>query len=133
MVDQVLLVVHANMPPSERDWARLITVRDANRHRLRATLVVAPPRAKLDASQRSDVATFMRSTGGGIAVITDSALVRGVALALSLLGLKVRAYAPREITVALDFCGVLASRRDDMCRRIEALQAQLSGMTKGAA
>lgn len=133
MVDQVLLVVHADMPPAPRDWARLITVRDANRHRLRATLVVAPPRAKLSAEQRSDVVNFMRSTGGGIAVLTDSALVRGVARAVGLLGLQVRAYAPSEVGSALDFCGVPEPRRADLQRRIDALKAQLAGMAKAAA
>ncbi|RYZ09815.1 MAG: hypothetical protein EOO73_02730 [Myxococcales bacterium] len=133
IVDQVLLVVHADMPPSAHDWARLITVRDANRLRIRATLVVAPPRASLSAQQRSDVVSFMKSTGGGIAVLTDSALVRGVARALGLLGLRVRAYAPLEIASALDFCGVTEPRREDLRRRIAALQAQLAGMTKAPA
>src|SRR6187402_2229270 len=50
IVDQVMLIVHADVPPSDSDWTRLQVVRDANRAKLRSTLVIAPPRASINAA-----------------------------------------------------------------------------------
>jgi hypothetical protein len=126
IVEHVILVVHADMPPSEADWARMVVVRNANRDRLRSTLVVAPPRASINASQRSDVAQFMKGTGSSIAVVTDSALIRGVARAVGFLGVQVRAFQPSEMANALNFLVVPPSRHADMLRRIEGMKAQLA-------
>jgi hypothetical protein len=86
IVDHVLVIVHADVPPADDDWSRLVLVRNANRQKIRGNLVIAPPRASINAAQRADVAAFTRETGILIAVVTESALVRGVALAIGLLG-----------------------------------------------
>jgi len=127
IVDHVLLIVHADVPPSDADWARLIVVRNANRDKLRGNLVLAPPRANINPSQRADVAQFMKETGASIAVVTDSALIRGVARAVGFLGVKVRAFAPAELKSALEFLSVPASRNAEFTRRIEIMKAQLGG------
>lgn len=121
-----MLVVHADIPPDEHDWARMTVVRNANRARIRGTLVIAQPRASLSASQRADVAQFMKSTGTSVAVVTDSALIRGVARAVAFLGVNVRAFAPAELPDALGFLLVPQAKQSDMLRRIEAMQAQLA-------
>ena len=130
IVDQVLLVVHADVAPSDGDWARLLVVRNANRAKLRNTLVVAPPRASINAAQRADVAKFMKETGTGVAVLTDSALVRGVAMAVGFLGVKVRAFAPNALTAALDFLMIPESRHAIFIHRVEALRAQLASAAR---
>jgi len=129
-VDQVMLIVHANVPPDDGDWARMVLVRNARRDKIRGILVVAPPRASINASQRADVAQFIKQAGIGIAVLTDSALIRGVALAVSLVGVKVRAFAPAELDRALEYLGMAASRHADMTRRIEALKVQLNSRSR---
>jgi hypothetical protein len=118
------------VPPSDADWARMIVVRNANRERLRSLLVMAPPRASINASQRADVAQFMKLTGASIAVVTDSALVRGVARAVGFLGVQVRAFQPTELATALNYLVVPASRHADMIRRIDAMQAQLNASAR---
>lgn len=125
LVDHVMLVVHADVAPSAHDWQRLMLVRDANRTRIRGTLVVAPPRATINSEQRSDVSTFLKQTGGRIAVLTNSALVRGAALALGLLGLPVRAFAPSGLEGALEYLALPSRHLADMHRRIASLQQQL--------
>jgi hypothetical protein len=126
IVDQVMVVVHADVVPSDADWARLMVVRNANRTKLRSTLVIAPPRASINAAQRADVVTFMKETGTGVAVLTDSALVRGLAMAVGFVGVKVRAFAPNALTAALHFLMVPASRHATFSHRVEALRAQLA-------
>jgi hypothetical protein len=132
IVDHVMLIVHADVPPSESDWARMIVVRNAHGDRIRGNLVVAPPRASINASQRADVAQFMRDTGTSVAVVTDSALIRGLARAVGFLGLQVRAFAFSELASAFNYLVVPQSRHADMSRRIDAMQAQLAGSARNA-
>ena len=127
IVDHVLVIVHADVPPHASDWARMITVRDANRQRIRGGLVVAPPRANINAQQRADVARFMKETDASTAVLTDSALIRGVAAAVGLLGLKVRAFRPSDLNGALDYLGVPPGKRVEIQRRVAVMSAQLDG------
>jgi hypothetical protein len=72
------------------------------------------------------VAQFMKAKGTNIAVVTDSALIRGVARAVSFLGVQVGAFAPAELTNALLFLLIPQPRHADVIRRIDAMQAQLS-------
>jgi hypothetical protein len=95
-------------------------------------LVIAPPRASINAAQRADVAEFMRATGVPIAVITDSALIRGVARGVGFLGVQVRAYPRTELADAMNFLMISPSRQAEMARRIEVLEAQLAGARPGA-
>lgn len=126
IVDHVFVIVHADVPPAEQDWARLVLVRNANRAKIRGNLVVAPPRATINAAQRADVASFMKETGISIAVVTDSALIRGVASAVGFLGVQVRAFAPSELPSALNYLFVPVSRQAEVIRRVEILKAQLA-------
>ncbi len=130
IVDHVFVIVHADVPPDERDWARLMLVRNANRTKIRGNLVVAPPRATINAAQRADVATFMKETGISIAVVTDSALIRGVARAVGFLGVQVRAFPPAELTSALNYLMVPASRHAELIRRVEISKAQLATVVR---
>lgn len=126
LVDHVLVVVHADVAPDADDWRRLMLVRDANRTRIRGNLVIAPPRASINAAQRADVATFLKETGSSIAVLTDSALIRGVALAVGLAGVKVRAFQSNELNKALSYLVVPPSRHADLSARIDRMKAQLA-------
>ena len=130
IVDHVLLIVHADMPPDDSDWSRLVTVRNANRDKLRSNLVIAPPRASINSAQRNDVAAFMKLTGVNVAVVTESALIRGVARAVGFLGVQVKAFEPADLPRALDYLQVLPSRQADMTRRIDALKAQLASVSR---
>ncbi len=125
IIDHVMVIVHANIPPSDSDWARLVVVRNASRLKIRGSLVIAPPRASINSAQRADVAQFMKETGCNVAVMTDSALIRGVAMAVGFLGVKVRAFALGDLTAALNFLTVPASRHATFLHRVQALKAQL--------
>ena len=126
IVDHVLVIVHADVPPADQDWQRLVLVRNANKAKIRGNLVIAPPRASINAAQRADVAAFMKDTGISIAVVTDSALIRGVALAVAFLGVQVRAFSPAQLDSALAFLVVPPSRQAEITRRVELLKGQLA-------
>ena len=103
----------------------MIVVRNGNRERIRGHLVIAPPRATINATQRTDIAEFLKETGVSVAVVTNSALVRGVARAIGFLGVQVRGFAPEELLTALNYLVVPQLRHEAMVRRIDALHAQL--------
>ena len=132
ILDHVMLIVHADMPPTDSDWTRMMMVRNAHLDKLRSVLVIAQPRSGINASQRSDAASFMKSEGRSIVVVTDSALIRGLARAVSLLGVNVRAFAPTELSRALEFAFVPPSRHADFVRRIETMKAQLGVAPRSA-
>lgn len=75
----------------------------------------------------------MRETGTSIAVVTDSALIRGVARAVGFLGVQVRAFSPNELAGALDYLVVPQSRHADMFRRIDALKSHLAATARASA
>lgn len=130
IVDHVFVVVHADVLPDEQDWARLTLVRNANRTKIRGNLVVAPPRASINAAQRAEVTAFMKETGSSVAVVTDSALIRGVARAVAFLGVQVRAFPPSELANALNYLVVPAPRQAELIRRVEILTAQLASVDR---
>ena len=130
LVDHVLVIVHADVAPADDDWRRLTVVRNANRSKTRGNLVIAPPRASINAAQRADVAAVMKETGISVAVVTESALIRGIALAIGFMGVQLRAFAPSEITSALNFLLVPSSRHAAVLGAVESLKAQLAVIDK---
>jgi hypothetical protein len=131
VIDHVMLIVHADIPPSQEDWARMMLVRNGTAGRVRNSLVIAPPRATINAAQRSDVVSFTKT--GSIAVVTSSALIRGIAAAVKLLGVQVRAFAPGEIAPALNYLGLAQARHGEVERRLALLQGQLAAAGKSVA
>ena len=125
ILGHVMVIVHADMPPDSDDWARMSRVRDANLDKLRGVLVIAPARASRSAAQRAEVAHAMKVTNASTAVVTESALIRGVARAIGFLGIPVRAFAPAEMASALNYLVVPQSRHAELIKRAEMLQAQL--------
>jgi len=126
IVGHVMLIVHADMPPDPDDWARLSRVRNANIDKLRGSLVIAPPRASINASQRADAARAMKATNASTAVVTESALIRAVTRAVGFLGIPVRAFSPSEIASALNYLVVPQSRHAEIIQRVEILKSQLA-------
>jgi len=127
VVGDIFLVVHADMPPSADDWADMIRLRDAHAARLKGHLVVAPAHATINARQREDVKQFWRRTRGSIAVLTNSRLARGAAIAVAWFGVSVRAWAPECIDDAMAFLAVPVARQGELRLAAQALAAEVQG------
>lgn len=125
VMGDLLLVVHADVPPSEAEWSEMLRVRD-DAERLTGILVSAPPKASINASQRADVQSYLEETGASIAVLTHSKLVRGAAFAVAWFGLPVRAFPPNELGEALAFLGQAPDRTPEIDASIQALAAELN-------
>jgi hypothetical protein len=124
IIDHVMLIVHADVPPAPADWTRMMLVRNATTSGVRGCLVIAPPRATISSSQRSEVVSFTKT--GRIAVLTESALVRGIAAAVGLLGVQVKAFPITEVEPALDYLRLASGRHAEVLRRLAILKNQLA-------
>ena len=120
--DDIMVVVHANAPPTDEGWARMLLIRDLNRPKLRGMLVVAPPKATISLEQRKDVYAFLKETGSRISVLSDSAAVRVIASTVGLLGVKVRAFDMKDLKKALDYIGADSALIPDVLRQIGSMR-----------
>jgi len=127
VVCDIFVIVHADMPPSAEDWSEMSRLRDACAVRLKGQLVVGPPRAIIDARQRADVKMFWQRSHVSLAILTDSRLVRGAAIAVAWFGVTVRAWPPECIDEAMAFLVVPVERRDEVRQAAMALAAEVRG------
>lgn len=127
VVGDILLIVHADMPPSAEDWSEMSKLREALADRLKGQLVVAPPRAIIDARQRADVKAFWQRSHVSLAVLTDSRLARGAAIAVAWFGVAVRAWPTQYIDEAMTFLAVPVERREELRQAAQALAAEIRG------
>jgi hypothetical protein len=125
LVSDVFVVVHADMPPSVDDWADMIRFRDAHADRVKGHLVVAPAHATINARQREDVKQFWQRTRVRIALLTNSRLARGAAIAVAWFGVSVRAWAPECIDDAMAFLAVPVERQSELRLAAQALAVEL--------
>jgi hypothetical protein len=125
VIGDLMLVVHADTPPADSDWADMLRERDDHAGTLKGLLVVAPPKASINASQRADVQSYLRQTGARIAVLTDSKLVRGAALAVAWFGVSVRAFPTSGLHAALEYLQGPAEREALVARTIGELNEKL--------
>ena len=96
---RVLILVQAPGVPADADWAEFLT--DSHRDPGETILVLAGE-TKLSPKQRVEVQAWQERHGTPSVVVTDSMLARGVAKALSWFGVKITAFARRDLDRALD-------------------------------
>src|SRR5687767_3692798 len=105
---RTLLVVQAPGIPSDADWAEFLA--DSDRDPGEAILIVADD-TKLSPKQRAEVQAWQERHGTPSVLLTDSLVARGVAKALGWFGVKITAFARRDVDQALDRAKVTASDR----------------------
>ena len=124
-VDDFLLVVHGNEPASAEDWAAMMVTVESRTTRIAGMFVLAPPKASINAGQRSDVHNFMRAARGPAAVLTSSKMARGAVTALSWFGIKIRAFEPSKTAEALAYLGCSAEQRHNVKMALREMEAEL--------
>lgn len=97
----VFLLVHGDVDPAAKDWAHLVEGMHA--HRDYRSILVYSGGANLSASQRADVVASFKERKLTAAVMTESALVRGAATAISWFGVQLRAFPEDQLVGALQF------------------------------
>jgi hypothetical protein len=103
-MDDLLLIVHAPVDPDPREWRVMIEESRARAFGCRRVLVFGS-NARLTASQRSELADFVKRQDVKVAVLVDSAMARGMVTALGWVTGKYRAFPSGDIEAAVAYLG----------------------------
>jgi hypothetical protein len=122
LYESVLLVAQRPGMPTDADWSEY--VKDAGVVPFTGVLVVGEGN-KLSPTQRADAGRLLRRNGARNAVVTSSAVSRGVMIALGWLGVKVRAFGPADFNGAFDYLGVPVEQRGEALALVKALRSAL--------
>jgi hypothetical protein len=116
---------HTAAPPTDEEWRDQLVYVDGRMAELRGVLVVADGGGP-NVVQRKQLAELFQGKLPPVAVITESAMVRGMLVALSWFGLKQRAFAPADFEKALQFLGANGHARTVVTKAIEQLRADVA-------
>jgi hypothetical protein len=105
LVGQVLLAVHARVPPSEHEWQEFIKSCYEIGSRMQRALIFAD--VALTATQRKQVAEVVdQAKPKSVAVVSSSAVTRGIVTAIGWFTGVHRAFSPLVLPQALRHLGV---------------------------
>jgi hypothetical protein len=119
---RTLILVQAPGIPGDADWAEFLA--DSHRDPGEVILVIAGE-TKLSPKQRADVQAWQERHGTPSVLVTDSLVARGVAKALGWFGVKITAFARKDIDQALQRAKVVASDRGAVKDLIACMMAAL--------
>jgi hypothetical protein len=105
---RTLILVQAPGIPLNADWTEFLE--DSHSDPGEVILVIAGE-TKLSPKQRADVQAWQERHGTPAILVTDSLVARGVAKALSWFGVRITAFARRDLDLALQRAKVLTSDR----------------------
>jgi hypothetical protein len=117
--EPTLIMVQAPGLPDDADWTEYLA--ESERAPTESVLIVVGD-ARLSPKQRVDVQRMQERHGTRGVVVTDSMIARGICTALHWFGVKVQAFATRDMNRALVCAGVGADRHTEA----EALIARMT-------
>jgi hypothetical protein len=132
-VNDFLVIVHASIPAGATDWSAMMAEIEARREPVAGLLVIAPPKASINAGQRSDIQNFMRKSKGCAAVLTTSKMARGAVTALSWFGIKIRSFDPQKLSDAVAYLGCAPDVGGNLGTAVRELELELSAFPLEAA
>lgn len=126
LVGSIFVVVHTSQPPSDEEWTRYLESFRPHRDEVAGILVYTlggGPSAK----QRGALVTVFGDRPPPTAVLTSSAIARGMVTALAWLkGNFIQAFKPDELAAALSYLAVEPSRRGPVERAFYKLNEGLN-------
>jgi hypothetical protein len=129
LVDDVCLLVHGEEPPTNADWGEYLGFLQTQ------VSLVPSPRFLLvtdgvapTPTQRARLNALVGKLGRPVptAVITHSRLARGVVAILRLFNSAIRAFAPNELSSAMEYLEIDPARRTDLLDRIVQMRIEIS-------
>jgi hypothetical protein len=124
----VAMAVHTEQAPSDGEWDGWIEL-CAKRTPNRLGFLIFSDGGGPSGVQRSKLSRIPELKMIPSAVVTSSAIGRGIVTAVAWLGTKVRAFAPLHVRDALDFLRVPEERRYEVLREVASLRMRLVGST----
>ena len=114
--------------PSDADWADY--VRQVADVPFAGALVVGEGN-KLAPAQRTEVEGWLKRNGARNAVVTNSAVSRGVMIALGWFGVPVKAFPPSDLMGALEYLGVPSEHRGEAMVLVARLRRMVETQPPG--
>jgi hypothetical protein len=130
--DDLFVIVHADDPPLDQDWQRMVEFTCESLPHLRRGLVIAG-NAKLDAAQRRSLAEALKGANVNVAVLVASPLARGAVTALGWLIGGYRAFDMHELDKAFSYLRISEAHQMRARRSIREIQDRLSAVHDGSA
>jgi hypothetical protein len=127
----VAIAVHTEQAPSDIEWDGWIEL-CAKRAPNRFGFLVFSDGGGPSSIQRSKLSRIPELKTIPSAVVTSSAVGRGIVTAVSWLGTKVRAFAPANVQGALEYLRVPEELRLGVLREVASLRMRLVGSTLDA-
>lgn len=124
----LVLLVHAEVNPSEADWKRYLDFAEALRDDITGFFVLSEGGGP-NGAQRRELNARLRpdQRGNRTAVLTGNLLVRGIVIALSNFNPKIRAFSPKDVGAALVYLEVPPAERPAVLAAVDALRRELAG------
>jgi hypothetical protein len=124
VVDGVLILVHGEREPQDREWDAFLDTYEREQSGMRGLLVFTPGPSP-DSARRKRLSELNERRPVPIAVLTPSRIARGVVSALSWLGLAIRAFEPDALDKALDHLALTGATRGKVSAGFDAFQREL--------
>lgn len=114
---------------SDAEFKTFLAALDETTRKPEVGVLVSTDETPLPAHQRKAIAELMDGRTNQVAVLTDSAIVRGVLTAIKWMmrtGNHATPFALRDVDRALDHLGVARDKRAEVIATLERLRAQIS-------
>ena len=125
-VGSLVILVHGEEPPSQAEWTTYIGVLVPLVRRGARVLVITDGVGPT-AAQRELMNRYLEGPVR-TAVVTAASFARGIVTVLSWFNPGIRAFAPAQLSDALDYLQVNSNEREEAVRNVAAMRMQLSGM-----
>lgn len=125
VVDQVLVLVHAEQDPSDDEWMEYV-LEIKRQGTLLLPQVVFTAGGRPNSVQRKMLTDVLAGRGMKVAVLSVSTMVRGVVTAISWFNRDIRAFDPSELHRALDYLGVPPAQAGLIQVALDSLRGKLA-------
>lgn len=133
--DGVFIGVYDAEPPTDREWQLALDLVRERVSEIRCGLIVTDGGGP-NAQQRKALDEQLKhQRGTPRAVVTSSAIARGIVTATSWLGHRLKAFSPDELSLAFEFLEVPHERRAALMAQVQKLRDELHespGVSEGA-
>jgi len=123
-VSGYFVVAQGQRPATATQWAELCGALARARQQVRGLLVYSAGGAP-DVHQRSELARIHQRSPFRVAVLSDSAVVRGAITALRWLDVEAKSFPPNDGDLALDWLFAPENERGDLQRALERQMAKV--------
>jgi hypothetical protein len=122
----ILIGVHAEQAPNRADWDAWVAFTEANAKNNRAILVVTEG-AGPNGTQRAKMAKVKEVLPFPTAILTHSAVARGIATAFAWIGKNVRAFSPDQLGAALLYLAVPVGNQPELLSEVASMRVRIAG------